>query len=449
MKRSHIHITMTGIAFLLLLSTTVSAQALSLRDCVNLALMNKETLESARFDVESARKARLGSYSAILPSLSIAGGWNESRDAGSDFTIDPVTGQIVPAAGSKISTYTTWSGGLSLNQNIFDGGAWWSQIAKSKNNFLIARQVERQARINVIAAVHRRYFQVLKDIQLMEVASLNLDLAGEQVELTRVKYELGAVNKTDLLKAEVLQGQARVGVVNQESAVRTSMNELRNAMGLMAAGTELILQDEESVILTMPESSEALATMEENNPGLLAVKAQIKGAQLDYQIVRGSRLPSLSASLSYGAYSEDLGDLSDRLQNFWQLRSGISLSFPLFSGFNLSTRTQQAKLELKKQENTYTTTRNDAYVQLEALLEVLETYQDIIPINEEVLKSADEDLRLVQERYSLGSATILEVLDAQVSVIRAQADLVSSRYDALTQKAFLKAQLGILDQEFE
>jgi outer membrane protein TolC len=93
----------------------------------------------------------------------------------------------------------------------------------------------------------------------MEVASLNLDLAGEQVELTRVKYELGAVNKTDLLKAEVLQGQARVGVVNQESAVRTSMNELRNAMGLMAAGTELILQDEESVILTMPESSEAIA----------------------------------------------------------------------------------------------------------------------------------------------------------------------------------------------
>ncbi len=447
MKRSHI-IT-TGIAFLLLISTTVSAQALSLRDCVNLALMNKETLASARFDVESARKARLGSYSAILPSLRLSGGWNESRDAGSDFTIDPVTGEVIPAGGSRIATYTTWSSGLSLSQNIFDGGAWWSQIAKAKNNFLIARQVERQALINVIADVHRRYFQVLKDIQLLEVASLNLDLALEQVELTRMKYELGAVNKTDLLKAEVLLGQARVGVVNQESIVRTSRNELRNAMGLMAAGTELVLQDIENVILTMPESAEALATMEENNPGLLAVKAQIKSARLDYRIVRGSRLPSLSASLTYGAYSEDLGDLSDRLQNFWQLRSGVSLSFPLFSGFNLSTRTQQAKLELRKQENTYTTTRNDAYVQLEALLEVLNTYQDIIPINEEVLVSAEEDLKLVQERYSLGSATILEVLDAQVSVIRAQADLVSSRYDALTQKAFLKAQLGILDQEFE
>jgi outer membrane protein TolC len=131
------------------------------------------------------------------------------------------------------------------------------------------------------------------------------------------------------------------------------------------------------------------------------------------------------------------------------MRSGISLSFPLFSGFNLSTRTQQAKLELRKQENAYTTARNDANVQLQALLEVLETYQEIIPINKEVLTSAEEDLKLVQERYSLGSATILEVLDAQVSVIQAQADLVSSRYDAYTQKAFLKAQLGLLDQEFE
>jgi outer membrane protein TolC len=246
MKRSHI--TTTLITFLLLLSTTVSAQALSLRDCVNLALINKETLESVRFDVESARKARLGSYSAILPSFGISGGWNETRDAGSDFTIDPVTGEVVPAAGSKISTYTTWSGGFSLSQNIYDGGAWWNEIAKAKNNFHIARLGERLAKINIIADVHRRYFQVLKDIQLTEVASLNLDLAGEQVELTRMKYELGAVNKTDLLKAEVLLGQARVGVVNQESAVRNSMNELRNAMGLMESDTELVLQEVENVM---------------------------------------------------------------------------------------------------------------------------------------------------------------------------------------------------------
>jgi outer membrane protein TolC len=118
----------------------------------------------------------------------------------------------------------------------------------------------------------------------------------------------------------------------------------------------------------------------------------------------------------------------------------------LFNGFNISTRTQQAKLALRKQQNEYTTSRNDAYVQLVALLEVLITYQSIIPINEEVLVSAEEDLNLVQERYSLGSATILEVLDAQVSVIQAQADLVSSRYAAFTQQTYLKAQMGILDQ---
>ena len=44
-------------------------QALSIKDCVEIALVNKETLESAQLDVAAANKGKLGSYSNILPSL--------------------------------------------------------------------------------------------------------------------------------------------------------------------------------------------------------------------------------------------------------------------------------------------------------------------------------------------------------------------------------------------
>ena len=62
----------------------------------------------------------------------------------------------------------------------------------------------------------------------------------------------------------------------------------------------------------------------------------------------------------------------------------------------------------------------------------------IIPINEEVLMSAEEDFKLVSERYRLGSASILELLDAQVSVTRARVDLVSSKYDAPDSRSIFK-----------
>ena len=74
-------------------------------------------------------------------------------------------------------------------------------------------------------------------------------------------------------------------------------------------------------------------------------------------------------------------------------------------------------------------------------------YIEVIPINETVLESAEEDLKLSQVRYSQGSTTILEVLNAQVSVVQARSSLVRSKYDAFIQQANLKALLGTLDSE--
>ena len=66
---------------------------------------------------------------------------------------------------------------------------------------------------------------------------------------------------------------------------------------------------------------------------------------------------------------------------------------------------------------------------------------------ETVLESAEEDFKLSQVRYSQGSTTILEVLNAQVSVVQAKSSLVRSKYDAFIQQANLKALLGTLDVE--
>jgi outer membrane protein TolC len=126
----------------------------------------------------------------------------------------------------------------------------------------------------------------------------------------------------------------------------------------------------------------------------------------------------------------------------------LSLSIPIFTGYNLSTRQQQAELNVRKQQYNYLTQKHDLMVQMENLINILGNYQELIPISEQVLASAEEDLKLVQERYKLGSTTILEVLDAQVSVSRARSSLVSTKYNARTQEAQLRAILGILDQDY-
>ena len=63
--------------------------------------------------------------------------------------------------------------------------------------------------------------------------------------------------------------------------------------------------------------------------------------------------------------------------------------------------------------------------------------------------SAEQDLKLVRARYSLGSATILEVLDAQISLFRSNSTLINSIHNARIQEANLKAIIGSLDLEYK
>ena len=79
---------------------------------------------------------------------------------------------------------------------------------------------------------------------------------------------------------------------------------------------------------------------------------------------------------------------------------------------------QISKLQLNQAETRLSGGTKSAKVSLYALINTLNNYQEIIPIQEEVLFSAEEDLKLAQQRYELGSASILELLDAQLALIR-------------------------------
>jgi outer membrane protein len=422
----------TSIISVIILSTSIYAQELSLNDCVNIALDNKETLQSAQLDLKSAKVGKIGALSNILPSVNFTAGKSKI------------------SYGNNDPSYTSpWSAGITGVQNIFDGGGWWNRIAQANNNYKFSQQLERQMRTNVIAEVHRAYFQLLKKQQLLEVANQSLELAEQQVELAQKKYDLGAAKKTDLLKSEVARGTAKSALITQQALLYVAISELRNAMGMVGNNSELIISEELLSLQPVPNFVDAMDILEENNPGILGSEAQLTDVKLRKKLTLGSRLPSLSASLSYQAFDNEFGGLSDAFKDEWMMTTGLNLSFPIFTGMALSTQSQQAKLAVQKQENDVTTVKNDAIVRAESLLGIVSDYFKIIPINEEILTSAEEDFKLVSERYRLGSASILELLDAQVSVTRARVDLVSSKYDARIQEAYLNAQLGILDKAFE
>ena len=419
------------------------SQTYSLEEAIKIALENKESLKASAMDLESSKQSVKGSYSNIMPSLRFSGSMNESRFPTQTGGYNQTTGEITL---DKISSQISASSAISLSQNIYDGGIWWNTIKQSKNNYKIAQEFDRQVKTNIIRSVNSAYFNYLKSSQLLDVARSNLMSSQQLLALAQRKYELGSAKKTDLLKAEVRFGQARVDLINNDAVLQNAYLTLKNTMGLIGKDQDFTVKEVTSSLDIIPEFETGFELVQKFNPSVKAKQFQITAAEIGERIAKGSRLPIISANASMSGTADNIGDAVTNSSNDQKrVNTGLSISIPIFSGNSISTRIQKAKIAVDKQESEYLTQLQDLSVQLQAVLDQLNNYQEIIPINETVLVSAEEDLKLAQVRYSQGSTTILEVLDAQVSVVRARSSLIRTKYDAYIQQANLKALLGTLD----
>ena len=388
-------------------------------------------------DLESSRQGVKGSFSSILPSVRFSGSMNESRF--------PSSG-VGETSLDKISSQISASSAISLSQNIYDGGVWWNTIKQAKNNYKIAEEFDRQVKTNIIRNVHSSYFNYLKASQLIDAARSNLMSSQQQLAYAEQNYQLGSAKKTDLLKAQVRFGQARIDLVNSDAGFQNAYLSLKNAMGLIGKEADFVVEEVESPLEIVPEFETGFELVQKFNPSVKAKQHQITAAQIGEKIAKGSRLPIISANTSMSGTADNIGDaISNSSNDQKRINTGLSISIPIFSGNSIATRIQKAKLAVDKQESQYLSQLQDLSVQLQSLIDQLNNYLEIIPINETVLVSAEEDLKLAQVRYSQGSTTILEVLDSQASVVRARSSLIRTKYDAYIQQANLKALLGTLD----
>ena len=435
------------IYLLIIFVSAIRAQDYDISECIKIALERKGTLLSAGLDVESANQGVLGSYSGLLPSLNVSTSSGKTKYPDQEIIIPDLVNLEIDTISTGESSYM--SAGLSINQTIYNGGKSLNAVKRAKVNLEIAKLRERNTKIQVIQNVASSYYGLLKAQQLLEVADKNLSLSEKQVNLVQKQFELGAVRKTDLLKANVSMGQARVELLNRKTSLDNSRRQLFNDMGMIDFGQSIQAKNSEWIPLLVPSSAETLALLKEKNPNVLIQKAAIEIGNIQLKIAKGMRSPSAFASIDYSASGDNSEQLKESLKDDWRLGMSMAINFPIFSGNSLSTAQKQAKLSTRKYENDYLTFLNDLRVQVELIRKSIMNYSEIIPISQDVVSAAEEDLKLVQKRYSIGSATILEVLDAQVSLIRSNSMLINTVHDARIQDMGLKALLGILDLEYQ
>ena len=405
-----------------------SGPSLTLDQLIEIGLENNSNILIAERNLMASRADRRGTYSGLVPSIDMSGGLNLKglySVGGFEFP--------VPDLSSRIS----------INQTLFDGARSWYDARSGAISVKSSTVSFESARQQAVLTIKQAYYNLLSRLELLEVAEEALELSRKQLELVEERYRLQAVKETDLLKARVSMGQREADMYRAHQNVATAATALNVAIGQDPAAPLNVARD--SVILApVPDREMSLGSLRANNPALKVRALAVEQAWLNAKKQRGVLLPRISLSYGSNFSGEELGDLYNMDNAF--TTSNLSISLPLFSGLQNSSRYSSARYDALAEEERLDSQLRDLKRQLENTVSNLESLHHIYPINQAVLTSAEADVRLANEQYNLGAIAILDLLDAQVSLITTRSTLVRTTYEIKIAEAQLAALMGTIGQ---
>lgn len=382
--------------------------ALRLPDALSAALAVHPSVLRARRGVEAA-EARVGeAESGFLPganadaSLSYRG----SSDAG-------------PGARrrTRFESY-----GFSVSWLLFDFGRTPAESRRAAADHLAAQADEKGASVDVAFAVRAAYYELVKQVQLRDVARESVRQFQEHLDQVREFVRVGTRIPYDQTKAEVDLGNAKLTLVQAEDAVLADQATLANAMGL--AETTDWAPDTATGSREPPKSfDECWAVARRDRPSLAAAAAREDAASalVDAQIA------ALYPRLDVGASFSQSGG---RVTPFpWSWNVGPGVSWTPFDGFRNLYTIEEATAALRAARADRAAVEQTAWLETRTSWIAIEDARRRLELAALIVKSAEQNLELARGRYEAGKGTAIELTDAQQALTQARSDEVRARAD--------------------
>jgi outer membrane protein len=353
--------------------------------------------------------------------------------------------RIMAGGMNNPSVYDRAADGLAVSQLITDFGHTGNLAASSKFQAKAENQNANATREQVLLQVNVSYFSALEAQAVLHVAQQTVDtrqLLLDQVSLlasNKLKSEL------DVSFARVALEEGRLLLEKTQNDVDDTMTSLSTALGYREPQKFQLIESSQSVFSNTNDVSNLVQTALAERPELLSLRDEHDAASRFAKSERDSRLPTISAVGMAG----DAPIIHDSHLPDNYAVGGIQLSLPLFAGGLYTARQHEAELKaqsdnelLRAAEDNIVRDVHLAWLNVNEALEQFHT-------TEQLVRNAAEAYDLADARYKIGSSSIVELSQAQLSLTSAQIANTNARYDVLIQQSNLNYEIGTLRQPLD
>jgi len=412
---------------------------LTLQDALARAQTNVPQLLAAVSDANGAHEDIQQARAATRPSLSVKSDYLGTQGNGVF-----ASGRFVTKDG--VHVYREWA----LVHQDFTAAVTRTGIRRAEEAEVAARAKVEITRRGLAATVTRAYYALLSAQRKYATSQQALDDAKRYFAISQNLERGGEVAKSDTVKADLQ-------VAAQEQAFREAKLAMENARLDLAVmlfqdfDQNFNLVDDLALAPSLPALTEIQTMAERQNPDLQAANSALRGAGLDVKLARQAYLPSLTADLAYGieanAFALHSTVAADPqkgpVPNLGYFLT-VSLNVPVWDWGSRSSKVRQAVLKRNQASVELSATQRTLIRNLQGFYQEAQTAREQVDSLQRSVDLASESLRLNALRYQAGEATILELVDAQSTLIQAR----NAAVDGLSRYRLAVANLQTLTGTF-
>lgn len=430
-------------------SSLLGGEELTLQKAMFLASQRNRGILIAQENLKEQEAVADATGSNLRPKLSLVG---QASQTGLNSPIDPNSPEEI----------TSTSYGVELTQILYNDDVR-SATKAARQQTEASRYAAESARLDAMEQAGLAFLQLALNQSLHRIQQENLRLTENNLRLARLRNTIGTGDQAEVFRWETTAAQDRTALVQQDGQVRDALATLNQVLGLpqekVWSPKEISLAEDEfffmnDVVTNRFDTFAAfqnyrgflLNFAKENAPELSQFDALIDAQD---QLLRTSKrqryVPEVSAHASWSQQSRDT-DLSSRDdQDEWII--GAQASLPLWEGGNIDAdvRAQTARLNAL----TYQRTQAEEFVAQQAVSawNGIASLHPSIRLNRRGRDAAEKSYFAAREKFTRGTATNLDLLDAQAQLLNQQRQAEQTFYAYLSNSIQLQRILAFFEYE--
>jgi outer membrane protein len=352
------------------------------------------------------------------------------------------TENLVVASNAFLAPARQVNGQAQLTVPLYQGGGVRNAVNAAETRVEAGRFTLRGTEANTFTAVVAAYMDVIRDEALVQLNTQNVRVLDVNLRASRDRFQVGDLTRTDVAQSEARLALARAQLQQAEARLIGSRENYINVVGVPPVALE-----QPPALPNLPATPDAAVEAAlEDNPQLLAAIRQRDATRFDVNVAKAQRLPQVAA-VAGPTYFNFLGSLPaaaaiGRGQSGQGATAGLQLTLPLFQGGRPGAQVRQAQALRSQAIETVTATERQVIAQTRSAYASWRSSNEVIVSSEAAVSANRLSLEGVRAENSVGTRTILDILNAEQELLNSQVTLVSARRDAYVAGFALLAAMG-------